>query len=782
MEDRRLPRGIVERKKSGGGFGGRFASTIMGTALFVAEMQRRVPLRTKLLVLAIVALGAGLGGWAYWRARQREHNRAELQAALASPPDRGVIAVRGLLGRPLDDEALARAYAYLGRAGDAASVPALVEGLSGPPDVRRAAAAALARIGAPAALPAIEPLSRMMASGDPPDVYAAAWALARLGQPAGISACVEGLARGTLASVDGFDQALLAQSLGRDGLARLLGHEAPAVRAFAARWLAGHCESVPVAELARVARDPDESTALAASVTLARCGGPTELAAVAAVAAERPALVEPMYRAFALQVGAPGIAAIWPALPERVHDAALEALVASADPRTAQVLPIERVLGSSPPAARRILVGRALLEWGDARGLEVLDPLFAASGPEAQAAVEALAASPEPTFVEPVLLSLATRRSDLRLAVLRAAGRVGACGERARVLYQGLGQAPPTMGEALAALARCGRHEAAAPALARHTRPGGEHDRLDVTEGALRLALLDAVARLRPPEAGEPLLGLVTAPSTHGRLRLAAAHALGAVADDAVLERVADRMLDASTPPAIRRALAVALLHRAPPGAMGRLLGYLRSGDEDERTRAAVAAVALSAGPDLADELRRLLDDERARAHAAVAVAWGGDEAGARRLGDVVASDPRFGATVRARIRETELPIESAMLRDGRLTRRLVQALRVRDAGVGDAWQHLTAALGRDHEEPGGASALEIRRWLAAALDDPHDAETRRMAAEALLAIGARGILLAARAARGPGAAEAAAVLDAADSSGARRGTVALTGAEAGAS
>ncbi|MFT5359221.1 MAG: hypothetical protein ACI9KE_006464, partial [Polyangiales bacterium] len=61
-----LPKGVTKKKK-GPGFGNKFGSTILGTALFVAEMQRKVPLRTRLLMLTLLIFTGAFGGYAWWR-------------------------------------------------------------------------------------------------------------------------------------------------------------------------------------------------------------------------------------------------------------------------------------------------------------------------------------------------------------------------------------------------------------------------------------------------------------------------------------------------------------------------------------------------------------------------------------------------------------------------------------------------------------------------------------------------------------------------------------------
>jgi hypothetical protein len=210
---------------------------------------------------------------------------------------------------------------------------------------------------------------------------------------------------------------------------------------------------------------------------------------------------------------------------------------------------------------------------------------------------------------------------------------------------------------------------------------------------------------------------------------------------------------DARTPSGVRQALVRALRRRTPSPALSRLMGYVRGGEDDERSRAATVIVGEQASPEIRAELVTLLADERAKRHAAFALALGGDAASADALARTLTADTALATEVNTRLTELEWELVPELV-----IPRVLHAVRLREHALGLALDRYTAALRASEGGPASPSARALRRQLEAHMEDA-DAETRRGAAEALAGLGARGALLALRARGGAGAEEAAAVL-----------------------
>lgn len=742
-----VPKGVTQ-KKGKGQFNNKFASTVMGTAMFVAEMQRKVPLRTKLLVVLVLLTAGGLGTWAYLDMVGKERSAAELALAIVEPHETGAPHVRAMLEKGLHSSSRAAAYRYLGEAQDAASVPFLQDGLRASPEERKAAAEALSRIGAPAALPARDGLAAMLASTDPSEALLGAWVLASLGDPRGLEPSIAGLANGALQQVPTYDAGKLATLLGPAGMIPRLQDTHPSVRQFAATWLGPVCDERAAAALTAASHDAVQEVVVAACVSLGRCGTPQALEAVVTALRAKPALREPLGQAFSHEVGAPGLALLLQTTDDRSTRALLVRFISELyDLRAGDSLLVELERTTEP--AERAAVATALAEIGDPRVVAAVAPLLEQTeGDWARQGIELLGRSGNAEAVGPTLQELLRSRRDQQGAVLVAMGEASVCSEDAVRAMQGLLGPAATAPWALTALARCGNAEAGVVALRYLAHPSRG-------DGNMAFAAFDAVARLGLAEASEPLAGWVNDAATDPRLRLAAADALGIVGDDATLERLADRLVDPGTTPAQRPALARALSHRLPPAVLGRLMGYLRSGADDDRTLAVVAVLGTAADATLQEELTTLLEDERARADAAFAVALGGNEAGLARLARLMRTQPPVDEFVRARMGAFHPLFDRRDLEDGRLYDRMERLLALRDLGIGAFWDAYAASLKEGSQHPGSLSARELRRGLTGDLQGA-DGRKRRLAAAALLASGARGVLLAVRAGHGVGAEEAA--------------------------
>jgi hypothetical protein len=168
----------------------------------------------------------------------------------------------------------------------------------------------------------------------------------------------------------------------------------------------------------------------------------------------------------------------------------------------------------------------------------------------------------------------------------------------------------------------------------------------------------------------------------------------------------------------------------------------------------AALAVGYAGNPANDDALVRLLDDPNARPYAALAVLLGGNDAGAKRLLQILPIDHYAEAVIRGAVNNTASDhfnvLIEPMFSSGEIYRRM-RVAEILDAGdptshvsYGYVWTQLAAGLAAGWSGPAGMSTAAIRAELYASLTG-HDAERRRLVAKMLVAMNARGLLLAAR-------------------------------------
>lgn len=752
MSQPELPSGLT-RKATKGNARGAFQSTVIGTAIFIAEMQRKIPTRTKVALIVLFAVVGG-GVWlGVRRARERAEAEARLATALTAPAAEALPVLRALIAEaPLDDASLISAIERVGRLRDAEAVPALVGCLSRSDDLKIAAADALARIGSPGATAAQDRLLELVRDARVANVLPYAWALTTIGHADSAEIVLEALPTGQVQALPSYDPGILARTLGTARLLPRLSHTDARIRQFAASALGPMCDASAVGPLASVAADADRDVRLAALVSLGRCGTDAALAALDANLDRDRTLWPSLQAAFLSDVGAPAMAVLLAHVEDaQTRGAMLTALAAITDPRAGDALVRELERRPDADAQLRLQIAAALAEISDARLVSVLEPVLAStSGSWAAAAIEILGRTGAVEHVEPTLLSIAASRAPERTAALAALASLRACSEAARGLYRRWAR---EQGAAALGLARCGEPSALEAARTRIAGPLPRRGQTRADEGTAWRTALEAVALARATDVSERLLELVSDAGADPTLRSEAGAVLGLVGDDRTLDVAADRMVDARTPSGVRQALSRALRRRTPSAALGRLMGYVRGGEDDERSRLAAIVVGEQAGPELRAELLALLGDERGKRHAALALALGGNDASAEALGAAIAQDGSLLTHLRTQLTEMSWEIVPE-----RVIARVLHGARLRDQAFGLVLDRFGAALRQAEEEPASPSTRSLRRMLEARIGDA-DAEVRRGAAEALALIGDRGFLLALRQRGGPGAEEAGAVL-----------------------
>ena len=634
------PAGMVQKGKPGGGFGGSktFAGTIMGTMVFLAK-SKSVPLAAKIGGVVILVGALAATSVVLLQMRSRDQARQALDAALALPEGEGVTRVRELLAEGLDDESELRAIAFLGEHHDGQAVGLLTEELDGSLEVQRAAAGALAEIGPPDAQPAMTALGGLLDAEDTTLRSRAAWALARLGDGRGLDALIAAVAAGDAPSLPSYDPGALADLMGREGLLAALSNESGTVRQFAAYHLGEVCQAGDEQAITSAAQDADAAVASTAVVTLARCGMSSAPAQVAAMLSRDPTRWNTLYSQMHHDVGAPGLGMLLPHAPDAgTRRALIDELESSGDPRASDVL-VAALQGEERPSARdRMKTAEALAAASDPRLVEVLAPMLESDDADrVRTAIALLGRTAAPETVEERLRTIATGSSELRVAALDAMAAAGVCGEDTQRVVQRWLFSRQTKTSALRMLGRCGNERAVEMAR----REVGEPLATPITEeqGLYRLAALDVVASGESADVAPALVAQLEEPTTDPRIRVAIADTLGVIAPEGTRDHVLDVMLDERAPRAVRSAAFRLLRHGVAPSSVARLMGFVRGGEDDERTGRSAVLLGLFATPESRTELAQLLGDDRAKAQAAVALALGADDAAAEALAALIHED-----------------------------------------------------------------------------------------------------------------------------------------------
>jgi len=745
------PAGVVSAKKNQAFAKRGFTGTIMGTMVFLAK-SKRIPLGVKIGAPLLLLVGAVAGVMVWMNVRARDEATARLDAALALPAAEAVSRLRGLDASDLEPESRARLIGFLGAQRDTASVPRFMNALDDSPVVQRAAVDALAAVGAPAGTPAADALAGLLSAEDAELARAAAWALVRVEDGRGIGPTLAALAAGTPPTHDSYAPRDLASAMGREGLLEALGHESATVRQLAAYHLGDYCRPEDSPAIAAVAGDADTATADTALVTLARCDTVAAEPLIERALEGGDARWNGLYTRMQQDAGAAGLGLLLPHAPDDparrwiIHE-----MATSLDRRAAFPLVAELARVEDPQPQVRLDVALALATAGDARLVEVLAPLLEGEDDDgALLAIARLGDSSDPAVVEETLVELARRAPEARRrAAIEAMGDAGVCGEDAQRHLARLLAQRDYRAAALRALGRCGADRASEVAEREVAEP--LESPITRQDGDFRLAALETVADNGRADVADALFEQVVDPATDPTIRGAIADALAALAPEAMRDRATDRMTDPQLPRAIRAALRRVLTAGVASASVPRLLGFVRGGADDDRTRDAAVVLGLAHHADSRDELVELLGDERAARHAALALMLGGDAETAPALAARVERDE---ALRRALTQDLD-PAPWTFDRGRSVLPHLASAVPLRDASFVQPYSALCEALEDPPEGLRSPTPLQIHRALLETLTTSESASARRLAAEGLACSGARAAVLNVRDSRGAGAAEA---------------------------
>lgn len=736
---------------------------------------RKIRTRTswfgRIVGVTLVGGGIGLAYFAWQRNEASEHRWDAYRAAQqAESREEFLRMIREELPRSTFQDVRLEIMSELGEHQDAESVPLLVRLLDEPGAIRAQAARSLARIGSPAADVAKPDLMRVLPTCDARDRAPVVWALAVLNEPAAADAIVEEFAAGHLQGQYGFDPRIIVTVLGVQRLStpEMTGHPSTGVRALVAQALSEAGTPDVIDPLTTMLRDEDDQVRRQAAAGLGRIGDPRAAGPLFAAMQQNPGMRVQVLDALRRSTGARGLAVLLASANDDATRRDLATMIRGThDPAGADAL---ATLLTSTDEVARLEAASGLAELGDARGVPVL--LAFAQGEDLGRARDALdmlalVQSPEvPAALAPMVTN--ERYLARRAGMLKALGRSGSQDAGPILMRELDGDDIATAAMALAEL----NYEPAYQTLLRMMpRPRGTpfNQHAGMAGVALetayqnRTAAVRAIGRYGRPDAAQALMTIIEDAEDDPRLRNDAGLALGAVANDEILERVLTRIQATDLDDAARRFYLGALWQRPSRSIASRLLELIANPatSSDVRLPAAVA-VGYAADPANDARLVQLLDSPETDDAAAIAICLGGSEEAARAL------LARLGQSSELRMAVQEMLMNQTndwfnlvttdLWDSGQVYRRL-RVAAILNEGEGDnrhgyAWTTFVARLQAGWSGFHGMSTNAIRRRLYADLTGA-DATNRELIVRLFAATGDLGLLMAARDAGGPGAEEA---------------------------
>jgi HEAT repeat protein len=750
------------------------ASALVGS-LDDDAAARKIRTRTswfgRIVGVTLVGGSLGLGFFAWQRSEAFEHRWDVYNAAQqADTREEFLRMIREELPRSTFQDVRLEIMAELGEHQDAEAVPLLVRALDEPGAIRAQAARSLARIGSPAADVAKPDLMRVLPSCDARDRAPVVWALAVLNEPAAADAIVEEFAAGHLQGQHNFDPRTIVTVLGvrRLSTPEMTGHPSTSVRTLVAQALSEAGTPDVIEPLTTMLGDEDDQVRRQAAAGLGRIGDPRAAGPLFAAMQQNPNMRVQVLDALRRSTGARGLAVLLASANDEATKRDLALMIRGThDPAGADAL---ATLLDSTDEITRLEAASGLAELGDARGVPVL--LAFAQGTDlgrARDALDMLALVQSPA-VPAALAPLVTDARFLarRAGILKALGRSGSQ-DAGRILVRELqGDDIATAAMALAEL----NYEPAYQTLLRMMpRPRDTPFNLHAGMAGValetayqnRTAAVRAIGRYGRPDAAQALMTIVEDAQDDPRLRNDAGLALGAVANDAVLEQVLNRIQSTDLDDAARRYYLGALWQRPSRNIAPRLLDLIANPatSSDVRLPAAVA-VGYAADPANDARLLQLLESPETDDAAAIAICLGGSDEAARALLSRLGQNNELRMALQDMLMNQTNDwfnlVTTDLWESGQVYRRL-RVASILNEGEGDnrhayAWTTFVARLQAGWGGVHGMSTNEIRRRLYADLTGT-DATNRELIVRLFAATGDLGLLMAARDSGGPGAEEA---------------------------
>jgi HEAT repeat protein len=421
-----------------------------------------------------------------------------------------------------------------------------------------------------------------------------------------------------------------------------------------------------------------------------------------------------------------------------------------------------------PDEDTRTEAAHGLADLGDARAVEPLLALARSTDEETGSdAIDALRRLRNPAAADG-LLALLEEQPYRKAAIMRALGATGAVQACALLQKELTGDDIGAAAKALGDLP-CDKSYGALVAIL----PRSKYKDIDFTTPSVPSEMayrnrLEAMMGLQYFGRAEgkvvaELMKIIEDPEDDFRLQTVAGLTIGQIADAATYTAVLQKIGDANLPEPVRANYVQGLWQRPNAEVSTALVPLLNASTPPAIRRAAALAIGYAGNPANDAALLGLLDDAGVRREAVLAVVLGGDETGARKLVEVLPKDRDAEDILRMTVNSNDSDdfnlLMAPMFEGGQVYRRLRVAEILRqgseDVSFGYVWAHMMTRLRTGWDGPGGVSERYVREALYKELTGA-DPGRRRLMAETLASMNLRGLLLAARDA---GVAEARQVL-----------------------
>jgi HEAT repeat protein len=739
----------------------------------IRKMNRRTSPFGRLVYLAILAGAAGLGWWAYKSSMSYETRNVVLEEAGKLSGEPMLEALRNGFSQTEHDDVKERILLNLGAFKDVKSVPLMIQALDQPGIVRRSAARALAHIGSPGADAAKPKLLEVLPKTDARDKAQVVWALAVLKEPAAVPDILAEFTSGHLQNLEdldkktAFDPKVIVDVVGPQKLAsdELLKHKDKSVRTLVAVSLSESATPEAVDPLIKLLNDSDPQVVRAAAAGLGRAGDPRGSGPLFALLQKNPAMRQSVLDAIAKSTSAPGIAKLLDSTDSVDLKRSLVSLLRDThDPRVVETF--AKLTSDADPDIKQISA-LALAELGDARAVPTLLELAKSTDrTTALDALDALALVAKPEVADaliPMLKDSPGRKANLLKAIGKSGSKTAGAavakeleGDDIEAAAFALGDLKyePTYAKLLASIKRPKDVDFSKPSV-----PTEEIVRN--REIAIR-----ALGRYGKPDAIPALATIVEDGTDSVKLRAISGAVLGQIADQKTLADIIAKAKSTALDEATRAFYVQGLWQADAQALSGQLAELLQPSVPAEVRRSAALAMGYAADPANDQLLLDLLRNPEIKRDAAFAVVLGGSPKAAEELYLLINKDRELREVLQDFLMADDSDffnlITARQFENGEVFRRLKVADILRN-GKGEItfsypWQQAIARLKSGWNGPGGMAPRQIRAELYKALRG-QEPDKRRIAAEALGAMGERGMLLASRDEPGPGQQEAREVL-----------------------
>lgn len=712
------------------------------------------------VVAVLVIAGAAALVWFYMKRSEAYESR--MDGVIAAGKLKGgemLTALRGELGKTEYDDVKERVIMNLGHFKDKDAVPAITQELDRGGIVRRAAALALASIGSPAADAAKPKLLQVLPVTDEKDRPQVVWALAVLKESSAADVIIREFTTGMLQAQPGFDAKIIVDALGIPKLStpELTGHPERSVRTLVATALSEAASPAVVAPLVRMIQNPKEDAEVVRACVqgLGRSGDPASAQPLFQLMQDRAEMRQSVIDALAKSTAAPQLAALLAQATNVETKRDLVRLVRRTyDPRSADAL---AALVGDADEDTKSEAAHGLADLGDARAVEPL--LALARSPDEETgtdAIDALRRLRNPAAA-PGLLTLVDEQPFRKAAIMRALGATGAASACPMLVKElsgdDIGAAAKAIGEV-----PCDKDYGTLAALL----PRSKYKDVDFTKPSVPSEMayrnrLEALMGLQyfgriEGKLVDQLVEIIEDTEDDFRLQTAAGITLGKLADAETYALVLKKIADPNLPEATRANYVQGLWQRPNAEVSTQLMPLMQASTPPAIRRAAALAIGYAGNAANDEGLRAQLDDAAIRRDTVLAAVLGGNEAAAEKLLQVLPKDRDAEDILRMTVGSNESDdfnmLSAAMFESGQIYRRLrvadILKTGTEDVSYGYVWGQLMTRLRTGWDGPGGVTDRFIRDTLYKELTTG-DPARRSLVADALASMNLRGLLLAAR-------------------------------------